>query len=848
MSRAVAVAAVALAAAVAKGPAPAAAQVPDRRYLDEPTAGLELPATPLAGDHDARAVVANPGGLQLLDGASLTLALTGLDPDATASAGTGLGLYGATRIGGGLVPRIGVGAGFELLRPARASLTPDPGRPARLSLAASTEVLGLGVGVAWRHLFGDGAAAGVDTFDVGASLRLGNHLAAGAVIRDVGAPAVAGGAVERRYELELLARPFGTDRLALALGGRVGEAHGDADGWLRLATRVGRGVVITATGERRAVRAVDTSPAGVDDIEGRELRLAAGLELSFGRWGAALYGAGRIDERGDRQPVGGTLIARWAARPMPAVQGHGPRIERLELRGAIGNRALTALVVRLRAIARDPDVRAVVVTIDDVGAGWATVHELKRELTAIRAAGKKVFAYLVAASTRDYWLATAADTIYLDPAGGVRLTGVSATTLYVKGALERLGVDAQFEKIGAWKSAPEAYTEPGPTEPARRMREDLYDSLWSTFVEGLARGRRIEPAAVQGLVAAGPYSAGQLARERRLIDEVATPDRIAALISRELGGLSPVGRAPVEKDDRWLRPAIAVIYADGDIVAGASRSIPVLGRQLVGAESLVGALTAARLDPGIGAVVLRIDSPGGSALASEVIAREVFATRGVKPILCSMGDVAASGGYFIAAGCDVIFADPMTITGSIGIFTGKVDVSGLLARVGITTATSRRGARADMDSMFRPWTDEERAVVLDRLTYFYGRFTDTVAAGRGLSKARVDELGRGHVWTGAQALPLGLVDRMGGIGDALALARERMGLAADARVRLISLPVVRPGLLGLLGSLTGACPAAEAGGLADLPAVRAVLAGLPASLLAEPGAVQARLPFELVWE
>lgn len=827
--------------------APARAQVADRRYLDDPTAGLELPATPLAGEHDPRAVVANPGGLQLLDGAGLVFAATGLDPDATASSGTGLGVYGATRLGGGLVPRIGLGGSFELLRPARAALTPDPGRPARLSLAASTALAGFGVGVAWRHLFGDGAAAGVDTLDVGASRRIGNHLAVGAVVRDLGAPAIAGGAVSRRYELELVTRPLATDRLELALGGRVDEVRHDADGWLRLSTRIARGVVVTATGESRALTALDTSPAGVTEIDTRELRIAAGVEISFGAWGAVLFGAGRVDERGAGRALGGTVLARWAALPMPAVQGHPARIERLEVSGTLSARDVTALVLRLRAVARDPAVRAVVVSIDGVDAGWATIHELKTELEAVRAHGKKVFAYVVAASTRDYWLATAADKLYLDPAGGVRLTGMAATTLYFKGALDQLGAQAQFEKIAQWKSAPEAYTDTGPSAPAQAMHEAIYDSWWTTFVDGLATARRIAPADVPGLIDAGPYSAGQLEHEPRLVDAVAGPDKIAALVSAELGGLSPVAEAPVEKDDRWVRPAIAVIYADGDIVDGRSRTLPVIGTKLVGAGSLTSALIAARLDPAIGAVVLRIDSPGGSALASEVIAREVFALRGVKPILCSMGDVAASGGYFIAAGCDVIFADPMTITGSIGIFTGKVDLSGLLAKVGVTTATTKRGARADMDSMYRPWTDEERAVVHDRLTYFYQRFVDTVAQGRKLPATRVDEVGGGHVWTGSQAVPLGLVDRLGGIGDALDLARERMGLAAGARVRIVELPRVRPGLLGLLGSLTG-ISAAAGPTLADLPAVHALLSSLPASLLAEPDAVQARLPFDLVWE
>src|SRR6185436_8793241 len=186
------------------------------------------------------------------------------------------------------------------------------------------------------------------------------------------------------------------------------------------------------------------------------------------------------------------------------------------------------------------------------------------------------------------------------------------------------------------------------------------------------------------------------------------------------------------------------------------------GQTLAGGQTLIEAVTAARNDPRVGAIVLRIDSPGGSAVASELIAREVFATRGVKPILCSMSNVAASGGYFVAAGCDVIFAEPMTITGSIGIFYGKFDVGGLARKLGVTTDTYKRGKRADVESMFRPYTDEERAMLKEKLRYMYGRFVGAVSEGRGLKQGEVDAVGRGHVWSGTQAMPIKLIDRFGG--------------------------------------------------------------------------------------
>src|SRR5690606_7775251 len=224
----------------------------------------------------------------------------------------------------------------------------------------------------------------------------------------------------------------------------------------------------------------------------------------------------------------------------------------------------------------------------------------------------------------------------------------------------------------------------------------------------------------------------------RLVDAVASPDKIAQLVMTELGGVYPVARPAKARPERWTRPGVAIVYVEGDITDGKSQSIPLLGRDLAGGETLVEAVTAARNDPRVGAIVLRIDSPGGSALASELVSREVFQTRGVKPIICSLSDLAASGGYFIAAGCDMIFAEPMTITGSIGIFYGKFDLSGLLSKIGVTVDTYKRGKRSDVESLFRPYTSEERAVLLDKLRYMYGRFVGAVAEGRKLTKDQVD--------------------------------------------------------------------------------------------------------------
>jgi len=389
------------------------------------------------------------------------------------------------------------------------------------------------------------------------------------------------------------------------------------------------------------------------------------------------------------------------------------------------------------------------------------------------------------------------------------------------------------------------FTHSQPTEPALRMRDELYDSIYASFVDAIASGRKLDHAEVLRLIDGGPYSAGDL-EGSRLVDGIATPRELGKLIATELGRAYPVGSAPRLRPERWSYPAIAVIHIDGDIIDGDSTEIPLIGRRLVGSETIAQAIAQARGDSRVKAVILRIDSPGGSAVASEVISREVFATRGVKPIICSMGDVAASGGYFAAAGCERIFAEPTTITGSIGIFYGKFDLSALLGRLGVTWAVYKRGQRADMESYFRPFTDEERAFVKQRLRYFYGRFVKAVAEGRGMTEAQVDEVGRGHVWSGRDALAHKLVDEHGGIGDAIRYAKRRAGLGERELAQLELLPRPSRSLLGKLTGLPGVT-ARPAGPLDWIPGIGALLTALPVSLLVEPRSLQARLPFAITF-
>lgn len=835
-------------AAIVLGAVPAAAQAIDRRYADEPTAGVALPITPLAGEHDSRALSVNPAGLQFLRGPEAMLVLDYQDADYANSNGTGGGLFLTGPIGGSILPRLGVGVGLELMRPARKNLLPDPGTPLRFTLGGSFLLArNLAVGASWHHFFDDGGTDGLDSFDLGVSARFGNRAALGAVIRDLNAPRAFGETVQRHYELELTVRPEASELFELGAGGRVGEVEGDLDGWVRSSLRITRGLYAHLALETRGLQVQTTSGTDVDELDERDLRATLGIEISLGNFGVTTYATGLRDDQGKNRALGGTVMVRSSLVEVPSIVSPEPHIERVELSGSLSGFKLVSLVSRLRAIGRDDSARAVALVFDDVTAGWGALREVRDELLALRKGGKKLYAFLMGGDTRDYYLASAADKIFLDPAGEIGLSGIATTTIYWRGALDLVGVTPEFEKIAEYKSAPEQFTRTGPTTPAERMRTELLDGMWNEVVAAIAESRKLPPDEVKRLIDQGPFSAGDLAANSKLVDAVATPERAALLISQDLGALYRVGEPPRQRPTNWQRRKIAIIHIQGDIIDGSSQTVPLLGRRMAGGETIAGAIALARMTSEVGAIVLRIDSPGGSALASELIAREVFATRGIKPILCSMSNVAASGGYFAAAGCDLIFAEPTTITGSIGIFTGKFEASALLARLGVVADVQTRGKHADMGSMARPYTAEEREVLRDNIRYTYGRFISAVAEGRGLTRAQVDEIGRGRVWTGLRAKEVGLVDRLGGAGDAIEEARKRMKVPDDERIELVQLPVAEQGLLSQLRRFVGAEAAAAAPSL-PTAAIKSLIEGLMPSLLLAPGTMQARLPFELGWE
>jgi protease-4 len=506
---------------------------------------------------------------------------------------------------------------------------------------------------------------------------------------------------------------------------------------------------------------------------------------------------------------------------------------RVDLGGKRGE-AMLWLLTRLRRLEQDSRVRAVVVVSGGLRGSWATADELRQAIGRLRAAGKRVFAYGGSLSNKDYYVSTAAERIYLDPEGGVGLTGLSTDGFFFREALDRVGIRAELVRIGDYKSAPEAYTRSEPTETARRMRQGLIEDQFGRLVAAVSDGRGISPERVTALIEQGPLTA-QRALAGKLVDAVATGEQAERAIRELVGETLPLfGLTPENPHATSYAPqGVAIVHMQGDLTAGRSREIPLLGLRSVGAETLIEALEAASANPQVRAIVLRIDSPGGSATAAEVLARQLAEIGKRKPVVCSLGDVAASGGYYVAAPCATIFASPSTITGSIGIFGGKVDVSGLLDWVRVRRLAYQRGSHADQDSPFRPYTESERENLREQLQQGYERFLDAVARGRGMTAKEVDERGQGRVLTGKQALALRLVDQLGGLSDAIAEARRRGGLAPEGRSPLFYYPQRSPSLLvELLSTLPNLLDAGPAVRDAAGPATGG--AGRPVGLLPLP--------------
>jgi protease-4 len=502
----------------------------------------------------------------------------------------------------------------------------------------------------------------------------------------------------------------------------------------------------------------------------------------------------------------GFVIAIWGRGHSPVV---GDSLLTLELKGSFPERpeatasflpgfevprSFATLYRLLRQARQEGHVKGLVVTIDGAGFGFAQAQEVRRQLLALRAAGKSVDCYLETIGegrngSLDYYLASACQTISLSPVGEVNLLGLYADSFFLRRALDKLRIDPQFRHAGQYKSANELFTETAHSAPAREALGAFLDSLYEQLLNDIGAARGKDAALLGQLFDRAPLEAAE-ALQLGLVDALQYPDEFRDAITKRTDdgaqrSLWSLGST------RLLRrgKTVAVLFAEGEILRGESSVDPWANAATLGSADLGKDLRALAEDDSVAAVVLRVASPGGSALASDLILREVAALKGKKPVVASFSDLAASGGYYIACKASKIVAEPGSLTGSIGVVAGKLVTRRFQEELlGVTHDELKRGANADFFSSVTPFSADQDALFQRQLERVYRRFVDHVAEGRAMTREAVENVAAGRIWTGKDALARGLVDELGGLDRAIALAAELAQIGPGEEISLRFLP------------------------------------------------------------
>src|SRR6476660_8836368 len=473
------------------------------------------------------------------------------------------------------------------------------------------------------------------------------------------------------------------------------------------------------------------------------------------------------------------------------------------------DQSLTGLVTQFKKAKVDKRIKAILLEVDLSGVGWAKSEELREAIADFRSSGKPVYAYLEFGLNKEYFIATACDKIYVAPPGELFINGLAADVMFFRGSLDKLGIYPDIYQIGKYKSAGDMFTQKQMTDAHREYVNALLDDLYGRYVNAIAQARHKTPEEVRALIDDAPYGAAK-AKQVGLIDDSMYRDELEKQIKSSLGYKESDTFTPVRGSDYKDVPPeslglnkgerIAVIYATGDISSGSSAHSP-SGEQSIGSDTLAKAVNDAAADKTIKAIVLRVDSPGGSGLASDIIWHAVEAAKQKKPVVVSMSDVAASGGYYISVAASKIIAEPSSITGSIGVVAGKPVMRGFYDWLGITNEYVLRGKNAGMFRETEKFSDDERAKFEDWIkTTYYQDFVPKVAKGRKKDPQAIDAVGQGRVWTGAQAKDRGLVDEFGGLDRAIDIAKELAKIPTDKGVERVILPYPQTFIQQLLNS------------------------------------------------
>lgn len=729
-----------------------------------------LPFRSVAGEDGAHVLYANPA-LMNFDRDAMYGAwydATSLDPEraqssiALATSGSGLG----------------AGLGYRQTASGGAWWTLSSGVSVELAKAFA-----MGSALHWH--FPDGANDNFVSWDIGLGWRPAPFLGFGASALNLGNPAPTLG-VNTKYDAGVAIRPF-ADVVTLGVDFLV-ETPPSADSRTSLNANVRlrplRGIWLRGWAERGFEAADATSFGGAIELHIADVGVGVDTRMSSAATGdAGIGGYVTSVAKDDQLFLPGRQVAEFdfdGAYPYQPVGG----LFQAPPEGYL------SLLRRIDSAADDPRIRGILLKLKRTPFSFAQIEEIRGIIGKARAHGKPVVAYLDQETGNGaYLLAAACDKIYLHPAGSLDVVGLNAEIQYFRGTLDLVGVEAQYAKRAEYKSGPEPWTNTAASDPAREEMNALLDDLYTVLVDGVAKGRGKTPDEIRTLVDTGPFTANE-AMKSGLIDGLSYPDEL----DETLEGVFPedfhlADDYGLQLDTSGWAPqrAVAVVIVDGAINDGPSSSGGFLSGPSTGSETVVKQLEQAARTKSIKAVVLRVDSPGGSAFASDEIWRAVeeVKKRG-KPVIVSMGGYAASGGYYVAAGADTIYAEPSTITGSIGVYGGKYSAAGLFEKLGVRSESYDRGRNAGMFSMARPFDAVEFAALDRMIGETYAQFKDRVGKGRALDAAQVEEVARGRVWSGTDAKDRHLVDEFGGFFDAVDRARIDAGMGAKAPYDLVT--------------------------------------------------------------
>jgi protease-4 len=551
----------------------------------------------------------------------------------------------------------------------------------------------------------------------------------------------------------------------------------------------------------------------------------------------------------------GLVLAAFAVGGGPQVSSNSALVVRVsgdlgevEPGGLVGSLfepppTVRGVVDALRKAKVDRRVTSVIIRPAGTAALWGKVQEIRDAIVDFRTSKKPIIGFLEYGGEQEFFLASACDKVYLMPTASLDLTGMASYELFLRGTLDKIGAYPDVLHIGEYKTAANTFTERTFTPSHREMSESLNKDLYEQLVKGLASGRHKSEQEMRQLIDHGPFLPEDAVRAG-LVDDVAYEDELDDKVPLASG--SP--RFLEHRDYRSVTPSslglnrgpkLAILYAVGIITSGESNYDSPQG-DVVGSDTIVQYLRKARADSSIRAIVLRIDSPGGSAIASDVIWREVQLTRAAKPVIASMSDVAASGGYYIAMPAHKIVAQPATLTGSIGVVMIKFAIEGTLQKLGMNIEGVSQGRYASLYSPVKPFNPEERQRVLEHMQATYDTFVEKAAAGRNTTPERIDAVAKGRVWTGRQAKDLGLVDELGGLERAIALAKIEAKIPADSEVEIVVYPPKRSlyeSLADPFGTIERSAAVGALLGLTDRRALQAITAPMRIFRRGEPLAI-----------